>query len=70
MKLTGLSQQYDTGRDIRVDRSDAHVRLAVDATEGSGAGEALLTPAQARAVADMLFDVAREADEIEWSETS
>jgi hypothetical protein len=63
VKITALSEQYDGGRDIYVQQEGAHVQISVEATSGSNAGEALLTPAQARVIAEALLKIAADSDE-------
>ncbi len=62
MKITGLAEQYDTGSAVTWDQSAAHVVLSVEAVSGSNEGVALLTPAQARRLADGLKESADAAD--------
>ena len=55
--------QYGMGQhEVTVDHETHHVSLSVEATSGSNAGEALLTPGQARMVAAWLIAHARMAD--------
>jgi hypothetical protein len=70
MKITGLAEQYDTGNDVSWAQDGAHVRLAVEAISGSNEGVAMLTPSQARALADGLTVAAREAERYGRNEAS
>lgn len=60
-KFTGLADYCDK-RDVWVEQEGAHVALAVEATSGSNRGEAMITPHQARAIADELRRVADDAE--------
>lgn len=70
VRLTGISEQYDSGRLVVVERSAAHVLIGVEAGQDEGQGTAYLTPGQARALAAMLGQAADLADEIEWGQDS
>lgn len=63
MKLTGLAEQYDSGREIYIQQEGALVQISVEAQQGSNAGTALVTPGQARIIASALLKEASGADE-------
>jgi hypothetical protein len=53
-RLNGLDQYSGSSREVLVNHDEAHVWLSVEAGSGSNTGEAMLTPVQARAVAEAL----------------
>ncbi len=63
-KFSGLSEQYDGGRDVFVQQEGPHVMLSVEAQSGVNAGVTLLTPAQARAISTVLLEIAEHADRV------
>ena len=64
MKMRALAEQFDGGRSVITEQEGPHVQLSVEATSGSNEGVALLTPAQARALAESLTGLAAEAERV------
>ena len=60
--LAGLDRYSGSRRQVTIALEGPHVVLSVEATSGSNEGEALLTPAQARAVAVRLNAIAELAE--------
>lgn len=68
--ITGLDQYSASPRTVTIGLAGALVLLEVEATSGSSTGHALLTPDQARALADGLQQQAQfAADAAELSGT-
>jgi hypothetical protein len=61
--LNGLDRYSGSPRRVTVDPEHAHIALSVSGSDGNG--EALLTPAQARAIAAWLISEAQIAEIVE-----
>jgi hypothetical protein len=65
MKITGISEQYDGGREVHVQQEGSHVMLSVADSPGSGGpASVLLTPDEAKAIAAALLSVGDQARNI------
>ena len=61
-RTAGLDQYSASLRTVDISQHHHHVFLSVEATSGSATGEALLTPGQARTIADALIRYADAAE--------
>jgi hypothetical protein len=64
VKLTGISHEFGTGREIYAEQEGAHVSLAI---EQGATSAVLLTPSLARKLAEGLRAAAEQAEK--WDES-
>jgi hypothetical protein len=60
--LNGLDRYSGSDRRVSVEYESAYVSISVEATSGSHTGDALLTPGQARWLAQQLIQAAEAAE--------